>query len=174
MGPKAETLYCYVHPDRETLLRCNKCERPICIDCAVHTPTGYRCRECIRGQQKTFNTAQVQDYLFTATIVALLSFLGSYLPAFISFFTIFLAPAVSWIILEIVRMITKGRRSKLLAQVVLTSAIIGSSPLLALNSWVFIMSPFNIVHMLPLIWQAGYTILLVITIYHRTHAFTIR
>jgi len=49
-----QVMYCYVHPDRETLLRCNRCERPICQSCAVLTPTGYRCKECVRGQQKIF------------------------------------------------------------------------------------------------------------------------
>ena len=34
------TLYCYVHPNRETALRCNHCNRPICADCAIRTPTG--------------------------------------------------------------------------------------------------------------------------------------
>jgi hypothetical protein len=42
-------LHCYVHPNRETSLRCNNCDRPICAACAIRTPTGYRCRECVRG-----------------------------------------------------------------------------------------------------------------------------
>ena len=37
-----ESLTCANHPDRETLLRCNKCGKPICISCAVRTPVGYR------------------------------------------------------------------------------------------------------------------------------------
>ena len=47
-----EKMYCYNHPQRETVLRCNRCERPMCTSCAVLTPTGYRCKECVRGQQK--------------------------------------------------------------------------------------------------------------------------
>jgi hypothetical protein len=39
-------------PDRETYLRCNRCERHICTSCAVLTPTGYRCKNCVRGAQK--------------------------------------------------------------------------------------------------------------------------
>ena len=57
------TLYCYVHPNRETSLRCNNCNRPICASCAVRTPTGYRCRECVKGQQKTFDTSEWYDYV---------------------------------------------------------------------------------------------------------------
>ena len=39
-----ETTYCAVHPDRETSLQCNRCGRYMCVECAVHTPVGYRCR----------------------------------------------------------------------------------------------------------------------------------
>ena len=40
------TLYCHVHPDTETALRCGSCERPICVKCVVQHPVGIRCREC--------------------------------------------------------------------------------------------------------------------------------
>ena len=59
---ESTTLYCYVHPTRETSLRCNNCERPICAQCAVRTPTGYRCKECVRERQKTFETAEWYDF----------------------------------------------------------------------------------------------------------------
>lgn len=42
----AEVIYCVTHPDRETLLRCNKCGKPICPECAIRHPVGLRCREC--------------------------------------------------------------------------------------------------------------------------------
>ena len=50
-------IYCANHPAVETTLRCNRCGKPICAECAVRTPTGYRCKECVRGQQKIFDTA---------------------------------------------------------------------------------------------------------------------
>ena len=56
-------VYCANHPGVETSLRCNNCGKPICARCAIHTPTGYRCAECVRGQQKIFNTARWVDYL---------------------------------------------------------------------------------------------------------------
>lgn len=42
-----EMLYCTVHPEYETMLRCNRCGRPMCPDCAVRHPVGLRCRECV-------------------------------------------------------------------------------------------------------------------------------
>lgn len=67
-----EKTYCAVHPDRETSLRCNKCGRLMCVDCAVQTPVGYRCRECVRGIQDKFFNATQTDYviLFAVTAVA--------------------------------------------------------------------------------------------------------
>ena len=42
----SETQYCYRHPDRETLLSCSVCERPICTACMSPAPVGIRCPEC--------------------------------------------------------------------------------------------------------------------------------
>ena len=40
------TLHCYRHPDRETLVRCGRCDQPICPSCAMQGPVGLRCRVC--------------------------------------------------------------------------------------------------------------------------------
>ena len=39
-------MQCATHPQTETLLRCSRCERPICLACMVSTPVGFRCRDC--------------------------------------------------------------------------------------------------------------------------------
>jgi len=36
-------MYCYRHPDRETLVSCSECGRPICEDCMTFAPVGIRC-----------------------------------------------------------------------------------------------------------------------------------
>ncbi len=45
--------YCrYCH--RVTLLRCKRCDKPICLKCGVKTPTGRECRDCVQCQHKIF------------------------------------------------------------------------------------------------------------------------
>jgi len=40
------TLRCARHPGTETVLRCGRCETPICPRCMVETPVGARCPNC--------------------------------------------------------------------------------------------------------------------------------
>jgi hypothetical protein len=132
-----ETLYCYVHPNRETALRCNNCNRPICAACAVRTPIGYRCRECVKGQQKAFDTSEWYDYITGFVVAALVSAVASFLVTFIGgigFFGWFLiaagAPTAGVAIAESVRLVTRKRRSRPLFVTVVVAVILGALPVL--------------------------------------------
>jgi hypothetical protein len=158
-------LYCYVHPERETLLRCNRCERPICSQCAVLTPTGYRCKNCVRGQQKVFDTAQSTDFIFAAGIALVLSFLGSLIASVMGFFTIFIAPIAGVIIAEAVRWAVHRRRSRRLFQTAAGAAAVGSLPLLLLG-----LAPLffggGVGGLLGLIYHGLYTVLVTSSVYY--------
>ena len=93
-----ELTYCYAHPTRETSLRCKNCDRYICTSCAVGTPTGYMCKDCVNQRRKSFDTAVWYDYLigfgitFISSLIA--SILVSLVASFIGFFIFFLAIAI--------------------------------------------------------------------------------
>jgi membrane associated rhomboid family serine protease len=48
-----EVPVCYRHPDRETYIRCNRCERPICPDCMTSAAVGFQCPECLAEGRAT-------------------------------------------------------------------------------------------------------------------------
>lgn len=104
-------LYCANHPQRETSLRCNRCDKPICPECAVLTPTGYRCKECVRGQQKAFVTATWIDFPLAFIAAAFISYLASILAGFLSFWSLILAPIAGTVIAEVVRFVIRKRRA---------------------------------------------------------------
>jgi hypothetical protein len=168
-----EKLFCVFHPDRETLLRCSRCNRPICTSCARQTPTGYRCKECINAQQKVFETALWTDYLVASVIAVILAFIGSLAASFIRFFVILIAPIFGFLISEAVRWGVRKRRSKWLFLVSASATVVGSlplflSPLLSFLSGLFIHANIgSITALLPLIWQGLYTFLVASTVYYR-------
>ncbi len=90
-----ETLHCANHPDRETMLRCNRCDKPICFDCAVLTEVGYRCRECVRAQRAGYYNAAPTDAIIGALIAiglgALFGLLAYLLLGLLGFFRLIAA-----------------------------------------------------------------------------------
>lgn len=164
--------YCANHPNRETRLRCNRCDKYICSECAVPTPTGYRCRECVRGQRKTFETAKSPDYLIAFVVAALLSALGGWLSSYLGFFTIFLAPTAGSIIAEAVRRTTGRRRSPLLFQVGAVGVALGAAPFVVLPLFLLFTQGSGM-SLLGVIWPLVYASLAASTTYYRLSAINI-
>ena len=44
---------CYRHPGRETWIRCQRCERPICPDCMRDAAVGFQCPSCVAEGART-------------------------------------------------------------------------------------------------------------------------
>ena len=173
-----ESIYCANHPTRETLLRCNRCEKPICTSCAVRTPTGYRCKECVNAQKKKFNTAEWYDYLIGITATSALSLgasllvvLGSFLTAFIPFFSFFLtaiiaiaiANSAASLIDKTVKRFIAGRRSKTLFMVSAVGVVLGALPVILFQ--IYLGSLFS------LIWQGIYLFVAVPAVYYYLSGF---
>jgi hypothetical protein len=54
------TLRCARHPGTETVLRCGRCETPICPRCMVDTPVGARCPTCARVKRFVLQVKPVE------------------------------------------------------------------------------------------------------------------
>lgn len=157
--------------DEEITLRCSKCGKPITPDEAIQTPIGYRCRECVRKQQKVFDTSRPLDYVWSMLIAVVLSLIGSILTSLIGFFTFLLAPAAGVVIAEVVRAVIKKRRSKRLFRLVSIGIILGGLPLI-LNSLLNLITrlgtgSFNLFSLLPLGYRILYLVLAVPSAYYR-------
>ena len=46
VADQSDAVPCYRHPRELTLLRCGRCDKPICTKCVVLSSAGPRCPEC--------------------------------------------------------------------------------------------------------------------------------
>ena len=122
-------VFCVNHPKTETLLRCNKCGKPVCIKCVVRTPVGYRCKECLNIQRAGYYTATPMDYTIAGIVGTIASIIGGGIAAALGglfwFFAIFYAPAAGGIIAEIIRWAIQKRRGRYLWLVGCATLVIG-------------------------------------------------
>ncbi|GIL08523.1 MAG: hypothetical protein BroJett033_0340 [Chloroflexota bacterium] len=127
--PAAETTFCAVHPDRETALRCNKCGRLMCAECAVLTPVGYRCRECVRQHDDKFYKGTTADYVIVFGVSAVLSALGLFVLSLLGGFLLFvilLALPVGGGIGEAALRLTGRRRGRYSGAVAAAGVVVGA------------------------------------------------
>ena len=167
----ADNLFCYVHPNRPTTLRCNRCERPICAQCAILTPTGYRCKECVKSQQKVFDTAVWTDYIVAFIVAVIASGIASVLVMVVSsfffgIFVLFIAPGAGAVIGNVILRFIKNRRSRLLFTTAAVGIVVGGIPALLIYTLPAILMIFSgslqgLGVLLPAIWQVVYLVMAV-------------
>jgi hypothetical protein len=109
-----ETLYCINHPNRETYLRCGKCERPICPRCTINTPVGARCRECaqLRKLPQYEMDLGILPYSLLGGLAT--STAGWYILRYISFFRFFASVFVGIAIGDVMSRLAKRRTHTIL------------------------------------------------------------
>jgi hypothetical protein len=133
-----DALFCANHPSRETQLRCNRCGKPICVSCAVQTPVGYRCRECVRGHQKVFETARNVDLPIALLISVVGVGIATAVLSYLSFWGLFVAPVIGGGIAEVVRWAVRRRRSRNLALAAAGGGVLGVLIYLLYTFWPYL------------------------------------
>ncbi|MEY3484139.1 MAG: hypothetical protein RLZZ218_974 [Actinomycetota bacterium] len=67
--------YCYRHPDRETGVSCQRCERFICVDCSSPGAIGFLCpedaKDRVKIQKATFQKSLISAAPITLVLIAL-------------------------------------------------------------------------------------------------------
>ncbi|HDD56209.1 MAG TPA: hypothetical protein ENG59_08215 [Chloroflexi bacterium] len=169
MSETEQTLTCAFHPKRETQLRCNRCNKPICIQCATHTPTGYRCPDCIRSQQKVFITTKWFDHLIAAFITAVIALFGSRLGAYFGFYNILIAIGAGYLVVLATKKAIKNRRSPLLKFVMSGAALLTSlvPPIYYLYETYWIEGYGLLGGLVAIIWRLAYALIITFYIYHQ-------
>lgn len=143
------------------------------------TPTGYRCKECVRGKQKIFETTQWIDYPLAFIVSGVLSFLGSLiLPKWI-LLAIIGSPIVGTEIAEAVQFVVRRRRSKRLFQITTLGVVFGCLPPLLFQLLFAGLSlgsggANSFFSLLPLISYGIYAVLVTSTTYYRLAGINLR
>lgn len=74
---------CVRHPDRETGLRCTRCNRPACPECLREAAVGYQCVDCVAaGRRTTRSATTVAGARFTGQTVVVPALIAANLVIF--------------------------------------------------------------------------------------------
>jgi len=168
-----DVLHCVNHPEIETRLRCNKCGKPICSKCAVRTPVGYRCRDCINQQQRVFYADFRSGHYLVAAAVALpLSLVAGWLVPRLGWYAIFLGPLIGGGIAEAARWAIQRRRGEYTWLIVCGCIVLGALPFLFLSllPWLGLalgLSGYWVGGIMRLLWNGVYLVTAVGAAYAR-------
>ncbi len=101
----------------------------MCVRCAVQTPVGYRCRECVRNQQDVFYTATPVDAVIAAATSAGVSLVANAVAGLLPpFLMLFLAVMAGGLLPQIIRPLTGRRRGRYTYLAVTAGIVIGAIP----------------------------------------------
>lgn len=116
--PTPEVLYCYRHPDHETVLTCTQCGNPICHECVRPAFVGQLCPDCARErrppnyQVSSSILAIASSLAFVASLAVsflVLFALGGFLGLFLAFI---FAPMVAEFIIRILDRLIRAKRGR--------------------------------------------------------------
>ncbi|MFN8630597.1 MAG: hypothetical protein U0838_09845 [Chloroflexota bacterium] len=119
-------MFCYRHPDRETLISCGRCEKPICTKCAMQGPVGFRCRDCgkpVRDPFTSFTPVQLIGGLAASFGGGLLA---AYVGGMFGFFALFVAFFAGGLIVEGITRITGFKMGSTMDLIVYGGIIAGA------------------------------------------------
>jgi len=119
-------MFCYRHPDRETWVRCGRCDQPICTRCAMQGPVGFRCKECGKLKNDPMTSFTPTQLLLGGLMAiaggAIVAFIGGQL----GFFTIIIGFFGGGLIADIVMRFTGYKRGPVMVTLLLGGIALGT------------------------------------------------
>ncbi len=110
-----ETLHCTWHPDRETLLRCARCGKPMCPECSRRHPVGLRCKECAQAMRSPLYKVSTSDFAIAGLVGLVLATIAAGVMTFIGglwFIALFVGPAIGGFVGETMSRVVRNKRGR--------------------------------------------------------------
>lgn len=120
-----DQLFCYRHPDRETRIRCGRCDRPICTRCAMQGPVGFRCKTCGTLVNDPLTTIRPVQGALGVAISFGLGLVTAYIAGRIGFFSIIVSFIAGGLIAEAVTRVVGWKRGTTFLVILLGGIIAG-------------------------------------------------
>jgi hypothetical protein len=118
--------YCYRHPDRETYVRCGRCDRPICTRCTMQGPVGLRCKQCGKPAFDPLTSFKPQQLVLGTSAALAGGLLIGLIGAQIGWFSLIVAFFGGGIIAEAVRRLTGYKQGPVMLSITLGGIVVGA------------------------------------------------
>jgi len=80
----SDTSFCTTHSRTPTSLKCNSCSTPICPQCMVQSPVGFRCQQCGRGPKLPTYSVPISLLIRASATALVVGLVGGLAVAFIA------------------------------------------------------------------------------------------
>ena len=130
-------LFCYRHRDRETWVRCGRCDRPICVKCSIQGPVGFRCRECGLMKNDPLTTFRPAQLALAIGVSVLAGAIASLIASQIGFFSVVISYFAGGLIVEAVRRVVGYKHGPVMRAIVFGGIVAGSLLGLGYEWWSF-------------------------------------
>lgn len=118
-------LYCYRHPDRETWVRCGRCDQPICTRCSMQGPVGLRCRTCGKPSRDALASLKPSQIAIGLSVATGLGAVVGYFGAQLGLFMIVIGFFAGTIIAEALDRTVGIKRGPRILALAITGIVIG-------------------------------------------------
>jgi hypothetical protein len=121
-----ERLFCFRHPERETWIRCGRCDKPICVKCGLMGPVGMRCKDCGRLRNDPLTSFSPTQLALGLGAAIGAGTIGGLIGLQLGILAIFIGPFAGGLIGETVLRVTGYKRGPVMQSIVIGGILAGA------------------------------------------------